>query len=101
MSYLHDHRVWPIGASQKMCHELDRLLRCGKADAREALAGQMIKALQRKSQVCAALVVGHGVNFVNDHGLDGSQDLAALRGSYKDGEGFRGGDQTMRRMRQH
>ena len=80
MSYLHHDRVGPIAAGQKMGHEHDRLLRCGEADAREALAGQMIEALQRKSQVCAALVVGHRVNFVYDHGLDGSQDLAALRG---------------------
>ena len=81
MSYLHNYRVRPIGTSQKMCYKLDRPLRCGKADAREVLTGQMIEAFQRKSEVCAALVVGHRVNFVHDHGLDGSQDLAALRGS--------------------
>src|SRR6266550_2933578 len=39
MTYLHDDRVKPIGASQKTCHELDRFLRCREADAREALAG--------------------------------------------------------------
>src|SRR5262249_8964055 len=96
MTDLHDYRVGPIGASQKLGQEFDRLLRCGKTDAREALPGQIIQTFERERQVGAALVVSHRVNLVYDNGLDGSQDVAAPRGSQQDIQGFRSGYQNMR-----
>ena len=41
---LHDHWIRPVGAGQKMAHQLNRLLRSGKTNAREALSGQLVQA---------------------------------------------------------
>jgi len=47
-----------------MGHEFDGLLRGRKANAREVPAGQMVETFEREGKMGAALVVGHGVNFV-------------------------------------
>ena len=45
----------------------------------------------------AALVVGDGVNFVDDDGFDGAENFAALRGGEQNVERFGRGDQNVRR----
>ena len=60
----------------------------------------MLQPLQRQRKMRASLVVGNRVNLVNDHGFDGLQDFAALRGGQQDVERFRCGDQNMRGMNQ-
>ena len=62
---------------------------------------QGFEPLERKREMSAALVVGDGVDFVHDHGLDVAQDGAALFGGEQDVERFRRGDQNVRRPRQH
>ena len=47
MADLHNFRGDVVCASQKTGHEFDRLLRCGKANARKAFSGQMIEAFER------------------------------------------------------
>ena len=94
-------RVDVRGANQKPCYLFNRFL-CGrKADACEAPARQMIEAFERKGQMGTALVVGHGMDFVHDDGLDGPQHFSALRRGKKDVQGFRSGYQNMRRTNQH
>src|SRR6266481_8749828 len=44
MTDLDDRRIGAIAANQETGHESDRFLRCGKSDAWEALAGQMVEA---------------------------------------------------------
>src|SRR5947207_12356182 len=61
MTDLDDRRIGAIAANQKTRHEFDRSLRCGKSDACEAPAGQMVEAFERKGQVGTTLVVGHGM----------------------------------------
>ena len=67
-------------------HVLDRLDGGGEADALRLAAAvllhQPVEARQRQRQVRAALVVGHGVDLVDDHGADVRQHFArALRRS--------------------
>ena len=77
----------------------------GEADALRGgaavLLHQAVEARQREGQVGAALVVGHGVNFVHDHGADGSQHLARLHGGEQDEERLGGGDQDVRPVAGH
>ena len=63
--------------------------------------GQRFQALQRKRQMHAALVVGDGVNFVDDHGFDIAQDGAALLRRQQNVERLGRGDQNVRRTLQH
>ena len=65
-------------AGQKMRDLLNRLLRGRQSDARRPVR-QQVEALQREREVRAALVVGDGVDFVHDDGLDIAQDGAAAR----------------------
>jgi len=55
---------------------------------RAAAVGEGFEALEGKRKVHAPLVVGDGVNFVDDHGFDIAQDGAALFGSEQDVERF-------------
>ena len=69
MADVDDGRSRASRAGQEMRDLLDRLLRRRQADARRPVR-QQVKPLQRERQVRAALVVGDGVDFVDDHGLD-------------------------------
>jgi len=44
---------------------------------RGPLVGEGFEAFERKSEVCAALVVGYGVDFVDYHGCDVAENGAA------------------------
>jgi len=63
--------------------------------------GEGFEALEGKRKVHAPLVVGDGVNFVDDHGFDIAQDGAALFGSEQDVERFGRGHQNVRRTPEH
>ena len=62
---------------------------------------QSFQPLQRKRQMRAALVVGHGVDFVDDDGLDIAQNGAASFRRQQDVKRLRRGDQNVRRPLQH
>src|SRR5215472_17494074 len=78
MTDLHDHRIGPVRAGQKLGHQLDWFLRGGKADARQELACQAVETLKRERQMSATLIVGDRVNFVDDDGLYRCENLAAF-----------------------
>jgi len=106
MAYVDDHRIGPsflrIGtAREEMRDFFDRLLGRRKPDAYRRAHGQRFQPLQRKRQMHAALVVGHGVNFVHNHGLDIAQDGAALLRRQQDVERLGRSDQNVRRTLQH
>src|SRR5216684_2912773 len=60
-----------MGDALRQAPRVDEDQRGRKADARQRSAGQMIEALERQREMSAALVVGDGMDFVDDHGLDG------------------------------
>ena len=88
-------------AGQEMSHFFDRLLGGGKADAHRRTISQRLQPLQRKRQVRAALVVGHGVDFVDDDGFDIAQNRAALFRGQQNVERLGRRDQNVRRPLQH
>ena len=62
---------------------------------------QRIQPRQRQRQVRAALVVGHGMDLVHDHGPRGAQHAPrAFRGQQNE-QRFRRGDQDVRRLLAH
>ncbi len=63
---------------KKLGDQLDRILRGGKANARGRLSVSRSKSLERQRKMRAALVVGHGMDFIDDHRLDRLQNFAAL-----------------------
>ena len=73
-----------------------RFLGGGEADAHGALFGDAIEAGQGEGEVAAALVAHHCVDFVDDHGLDGAEGLAAALGGEHQIERFGRGDQDVR-----
>ena len=69
-----DDRVGAAVAGQKVGDFFDGFLGGRQSDALRAGGGQGLQPLERNRQVCAALVVGHRVNFVHDDGFDIAQD---------------------------
>ncbi len=51
--------------------------------------------------MCAALVVGHGVDFVDDDGADAGEIGAGLLGGEQDVERLGRGDEDVRRLLEH
>ena len=49
----------------------------------------------------AALVVGYGVDFVDDHGADAAEVFARFAGGEEDVEGLGRGDEDVRRVAEH
>ena len=96
-----DHRSRPAVAGQKVRDFFDRLLGRGKPDAHRRTIGQRFQPLQRKRQMRAALVVGDGVDFVDDDGFDIAQNRAALFRGQQNVKRLRRGDQNVRRPLQH
>ena len=90
-----------IGSRQELRDELNWLLRGGKANSRGAGSGERVEPLERERQMRAALVVRHGVNLIDDHGLHRAQNLAALARRQQDVERFRSRHQNMRRPAEH
>src|SRR5580704_120646 len=98
---VNDHRVWTATTCQEMCNLFNRFLGCRKANAHQRTMCQGFQPLQRESQVGAALVVGYRMNLINDHGLNITQDRAALLRCKQDVQRLRCRDKNMRRTLQH
>src|ERR1700722_13796636 len=88
MTYLHDHGIRPSRAAEKMGDEFDRLLRRGKTNAGESFTSQVVETFEGERQVRSAFVVGDRMNFIDDHGFNRSEHLAALPRGQEDIEGF-------------
>ncbi len=95
-----DRRHRPPCSSQEVRNRLDRLLRRRQSNARW-LFRQPVEPLQRNRQMRAALVIGDGVNFIDDDSLDVVQDGAALVGGQQDVQRLGRGHQDVRRTTQH
>jgi len=67
-------------ADQQARDFFDRLLRCAETDPLERFAGERIEALQRQSQMRAALVLGDRVDFIDDQRLGGPEKFPAAPG---------------------
>jgi hypothetical protein len=60
-----------------------------------------VQALERESEMGAALVVGDGVDLVDDDGADSAEVFPALAGGKEDVERFWSGDEDVRRVAEH
>ena len=65
------------GAAQQVGHQPDGALGGGQADALGPGGGRQLEPLERERQVGPPLVAGHGMDLVDDHGLDRSQHRPA------------------------
>ena len=101
MADIDDCRRGPVGSDEKLRNFPNRLLRGGKTNADRYLMRECLQAFQRKREVSAALVVGDGVDFVDDHCGHVTQNRAALVGSEQDVERFGSCYQNVRRALQH
>ena len=107
MSDIHDGAVrTPVGENssgpdQEPRYLLDGPLRRAQANALQWALHQGIEPFQRERQVCAPLVAGHRMDFVDDHGLRAPQELTAPLGCEQDVERLRGGDQNVGRLAEH
>ena len=98
---LHDGGVRPATSGKKMRDQLNGFLRCRKANANRRPAGEGFQALERKRQMRAPLVVRDGMDFIDDHRLNGFEDLTAFFCSQQNVERFRRRDQDVGRAVQH
>ncbi len=101
MSNIDDYRRWPAVAGQEVSDFFNRLLGCGEPDAHRRSIGQRFQSLQRKRQMCAALVIGDGVDFVNDNGFNIAQNRTTSLSGQQNVERLRRGDQNVRWPLQH
>src|ERR1051325_5901107 len=99
--YVDNHRVRSSAAGQEMRYGFNRLLGGGKADARWTHSGKSVQAFERKCKVCAPLVIGDSVNFVNDQGAHVAQNGAAALSCEQNVERLRRGHQDVRWALQH
>jgi hypothetical protein len=70
---------WDFGAAKEAGDFFEGALRGGKADALQAATGQAFKAFEWEREVRAALGGDERVNFVEDDGVDGTEEFARLR----------------------
>jgi len=87
--------------SQKLRDLVDGLLSCGKPDALQLAAADVIQALERQREVRAATRLEHGVDFVDDYRAGSLQDVARTGGGQQEVERFRGGDEDVGWRAQH
>ena len=64
-------------------------------------ADEGVESLEREHEVGAALVVGHGVDFVDDDGADAREIGARFFRGEQDEEGLRRGDEDVGRLLEH
>jgi hypothetical protein len=88
-------------AAEEFGDEGDGALSGGESNAVGALVGDGVEALKGDCQMGSALVVGEGVDFIDDDGVDVAQSFAAAGGGEQDVERLRSGDQNVRRQLQH
>src|SRR2546423_4050572 len=101
MADVHDLRLRSAATGQEVRDKFDRLLRGGESDARKLSLSKVIEALEREREVRATFIVGNGMDFIDDYGLDSLEDFATLCGGEQDVERFRRCHQNMRRTREH
>ena len=88
-------------AYQQPGYLLDGPLRGRQPDTHHRLLRQGAEPLHRQRQVRAALVVGHGVNLVEDQRVDAFQPAPSAAGGEQDVQRFGGGDEDVRRLLRH
>src|SRR5450759_2632514 len=89
------------GIAEKLRDLLDRIYRGRKPDALQPGPRQPLEPCDRQGQMRATLVVGDGVNLVNDYGAHSFQHLTRfLRGQQYE-QRFGGRDEHVRRLLEH
>ncbi len=87
--------------------EADSLRWCGEASekgsGREAVCAgdECVEAFEREGEVGSALVVGYGVDFVDDDGADAAKIFARFARGEQDVERLRRGDEDVGRISKH
>ena len=79
----------------------DRLLRRATGRCEPAASDREHRAAPATATGASRAVARHGMNLIDDHGLDVPQDLAALAAGQHQVERFRRGDQNVRRPANH
>ena len=105
VAHVHDRGFWPAGAHQEASHQFNRLLGGRKSNADGRLAAlrdhKLFQAFERQRQVRPAFVIGHGMNFIHNDGVNFAEKLAALLRCKQDVEGLGRGHQDVGRALQH
>ena len=92
--------VWQHLSADVAGHRFKRTHGGGQGDALH-LSGHFHDAFEARHERHAAAVFHHRVDFVQDHGFDGSQGLAAPRGAQDEGQALRRGNEQFGRLAQH
>ena len=92
--------VWQHVSADVAGHRFKRTHGGGQGDALH-LTGHFHDAFEARHERHAAAVFHHRVDFVQDHGFDGGQGLAAPRGAQDEGQALRRGDEQFGRLAQH
>src|ERR1700733_12588482 len=96
-----DDRIRAAVAGEEMGHFFNRFLGGRKSNAHWPTMGQLFQPLERESQVSATFVIGDGMDFIEDHGLNVEQDGPALLRREQDVERLWRGYQNMGWTLQH
>jgi hypothetical protein len=89
------------GPAQQVGHQLHGPLGGGEADALGPLPGGVLQPLQREGEVGAPLVAGHGMDLVDDDGLDRAEHGPAAGRVDQQVERLGRGDHEVRRPPHH
>src|SRR5262249_38140389 len=73
----------------------------GYADSRGRLARQRLQSFQRKCEMSSTLVIGDGVDFIDDYSFDFAQDGTTLLGGEQDVQRFWRSDEDVWGANQH
>ena len=85
------------GAGEEPSNFFDRLLRRGQADPDERCRHHLLQPFEREGEVRAASRADHGMNFVDDDRVRGTQHLAASFRGEQQVQRLGGRDQNVRR----
>ena len=79
----------------------DGLLGCAETDALERSLRELLQAFEGQRQMRSPLILGYGVNFIDNNGLGVFQESPTSFGRQQDIERLRRGDENMRRVADH
>ena len=96
-----DHRRRRPIAHQQLANHVDRPLRRRQADAHWMPFAERLEPFEAEGQMRAALVTRHGVDFVDNDGLDRAQRLPATGTGEQQIQRLGGGDDQARTTPQH